>query len=527
MVDGADSSTAAGAVPSPVEPLDIDEEWLLSQPREELETLCEELGIPCEGTTEQIASSIVDALEERQDLLDDEDEGAGEGEDGEGEDGEDEEEEQQRGAMVPHDDGSEPDDDEVDDEARREKLERLRREREAGPRRPAGSIQNDELRASLSFEGRRDLAVELKARANALFASGTTDVALGAYLAAIWLLKPNDPPCPNSLASAIWLVRPDDPLRPTDVEGKPPPVGGEGALLLGEGRPPLGTRRREAAKCLIDAECAALRESLHLNVAAAAVKESDWELAQQACNHVLRRDPANPKGLYRRAQAHAGAGELKASSKALVELLGIDGQQGNRAARELLADVRRRSEERRTTQTQAHTREKIERSLKDAAAAEDASVEAERRSADLVEQRKAAAVRVREPPAVGARVSIYWPGDEKWEEGEVVEEIKPDASQADVPRLQHKVRYDDGFEHVHDLCSSHRHAFEYKLVKGAPSLAMRAATRAGKSASWALSKVGGPPSLASVTSVIFGLFALAPAVAVIVGMAYAEPKGGT
>ena len=61
------------------------------------------------------------------------------------------------------------------------------------------------------------------------------------------------------------------------------PFRHEGALLLGEGRPPLSTRRQAAVKALSGADCVALRESLHLNVAAAANREQDWDLAHAAC----------------------------------------------------------------------------------------------------------------------------------------------------------------------------------------------------------------------------------------------------
>ena len=76
---GAGPSTAGGADPSPDEgaprpppaaPLNrVDEEWLLSQPRAELETICDELGVASEGTTEQLAGRIIDALEERGEVL--------------------------------------------------------------------------------------------------------------------------------------------------------------------------------------------------------------------------------------------------------------------------------------------------------------------------------------------------------------------------------------------------------------------------------------------------------------------------
>ena len=74
-----------------------------------------------------------------------------------------------------------------------------------------------------------------QASANDEFKRGENERALGAYLAAIWMLKPDNPPSPNALASAIWAVRPDDPLRPPNLIEGSEVKGFEGVLLLGEG----------------------------------------------------------------------------------------------------------------------------------------------------------------------------------------------------------------------------------------------------------------------------------------------------
>ena len=100
-----------------------------------------------------------------------------------------------------------------------------------------------------------------------------------------------------------------------------------------------------------------------------------------------------------------------------------------------------RSLERRAAKERAVQRRRIEVRLKDEAEAEEAAEARVRREADLLEQRAAAAVRVREPPRVGSRVNVYWEGDLKWEEGEVVEEIPAAQCRESVPRLQHHVRY--------------------------------------------------------------------------------------
>ncbi len=102
--------------------------------------------------------------------------------------------------------------------------------------------------------------------------------------------------------------------------------------------------------------------------------------------------------------------------------------------------MQRRSEERRAAKERVAQRTRVEARLKDEAEAEDAAEARGRREVDLSLQCAEAAVRVREPPRVGARVSVYWEGDLKWEEGEVIEEITADMCKESVPRLQHRVR---------------------------------------------------------------------------------------
>ena len=83
-----------------------------------------------------------------------------------------------------------------------------------------------------------------------------------------------------------------------------------------------------------------LRLSLHLNVAAAALKQADHELAAGACQFVLRRSPEHPKALYRLAAAQRGGGDLKPALKTLAKLLALPGQGGNSEARQLVTAVR-------------------------------------------------------------------------------------------------------------------------------------------------------------------------------------------
>eukprot|EP00966_Prymnesium_polylepis_P000947 21517-Prymnesium_polylepis.1 len=83
----------------------------------------------------------------------------------------------------------------------------------------------------------------------------------------------------------------------------------------------------------------ALRRSLHLNVAAAGLKQSDWQLAAAAADFVLKRVPGEPKALYRLAQARKGGGEPREAARLLRLLLSLDGQAANREARALLGTV--------------------------------------------------------------------------------------------------------------------------------------------------------------------------------------------
>jgi len=104
--------------------------------------------------------------------------------------------------------------------------------------------------------------------------------------------------------------------------------------------------KKSAAHPLNGPEARKLRNSLHLNVAACALKKEDWYLARVAAEKVLAVDPESPKALYRLAQAHNGASELKEAVRALSTLLKVEGQRDNREARRLLADVQdRRSRE--------------------------------------------------------------------------------------------------------------------------------------------------------------------------------------
>lgn len=250
-----------------------------------------------------------------------------------------------------------------------------------------GSVRNEKLRRGLDWQARIAEAEQLKAEANAQFQEGANERALGGYIAAIWMLKPENPPSPKALSSAIWALRPSHPLRPARVvEGGEPLRGFEGVRNLGEGMPLAGPDEieqvdlsdglwgqsltdgggemsEESKKAIVEwirwtcyrrklrdmqveeakvlgSRCLVLRASLHLNVAASALRLKDFELADAACQFVLRREPGNPKALYRLAVSQRGMGHLKTALKTLVTLLSDPSQAGNADARQMAHSVR-------------------------------------------------------------------------------------------------------------------------------------------------------------------------------------------
>jgi hypothetical protein len=102
------------------------------------------------------------------------------------------------------------------------------------------------------------------------------------------------------------------------------------------------------ASILRGSEAKALRVALHLNVAACALKRTDWYLAREAAKVVLADEPGHPKALYRLAQAWDGAGDSSEAMRTLQRLLKLEGQHQNLEARRLLADVKQRRERERT-----------------------------------------------------------------------------------------------------------------------------------------------------------------------------------
>ena len=192
---------------------------------------------------------------------------------------------------------------------------------------------------------RLDAAERLKEEANAAFGRGEHQVALRSYLLGLWLLDLDDPPAPKALSEAsepsgVALI------RMLSYSTSPPTSSAERGVSSGD-EPKIGdnesvrstpandaeadaTSDTQAASAADDGEgaaapatsnasaeeagaLAALRQTLRLNVAAATLKIEEWGAAKFATELVLACDPTHPKGLYRLAQAHAGAGDLSAA----------------------------------------------------------------------------------------------------------------------------------------------------------------------------------------------------------------------
>ena len=178
----------------------------------------------------------------------------------------------------------------------------------------------DQARASCSdLAERLDGAETLKAQANKALGDGDAGLALRTYLAALWLLRLEDPPLPQAL-----------------VEPSPP----SGSTLLGT----LGLVAPEDRGSEDDPACA-LRVTLLLNVAAAALRLDEWMGARAASEFVLAHQPSNHKALYRLARAHEGAGELGAALRYAGKLIALDPT--NLSSSRLAAELRSRAQKER------------------------------------------------------------------------------------------------------------------------------------------------------------------------------------
>ena len=443
-------------------------------------------------------------------------------------------------------------------------LDKMEEEIAADPSAPGlrgiGCMRSERLRGSLGWEERLNEAERLKDAANEKFKAGQNDVALAAYLAAVWLLKPDNPLAPEALETALWQLRADHALCPSPLPPpQPAPRGFEGVRLLGEGIPlttallytrarkqhgaaetlrhpadlchpadlpadlckeapstvpsavsrtrPLDemaistnsveeegrtewlrwchTRKRlashdERTAVELGARIAELRVHLHLNVAASALRLTDCELADRACAFVLQRRAAHPKALLRQAAALKGLSDLKGAARVLETLLALPGQLTNLEARKLHAEICSARRE-RTAQKAAwiegqarsvcESRAKLEADAQARAAEEEARAHLESDNEVARVRELAATTQVHAPPPLGSRVEVWWEGDKKWSTGTVLSR----AGTAALPKF--RVLYEDGFEFEHDLTSSDKKAFPFRLLAPPPSAMMSASGR--------------------------------------------------
>ena len=433
-------------------------------------------------------------------------------------------------------------------------LDKMEEEIAADPSAPGlrgiGCMRSERLRGSLGWEERLNEAERLKDAANEKFKAGQNDVALAAYLAAVWLLKPDNPLAPEALETALWQLRADHALCPSPLPPpQPAPRGFEGVRLLGEGIPlttallytrarkqhgaaetlrhpadlckeapstvpsavsrtrPLDemaistnsveeegrtewlrwchTRKRlashdERTAVELGARIAELRVHLHLNVAASALRLTDCELADRACAFVLQRRAAHPKALLRQAAALKGLNDLKGAARVLETLLALPGQLTNLEARKLHAEICSARRE-RTAQKAAwiegqarsvcESRAKLEADAQARAAEEEARAHLESDNEVARVRELAATTQVHAPPPLGSRVEVWWEGDKKWSTGTVLSR----AGTAALPKF--RVLYEDGFEFEHDLTSSDKKAFPFRLLAPPPSAMMSASGR--------------------------------------------------
>ena len=228
-------------------------------------------------------------------------------------------------------------------------------------------------RNSLDAAGRLTQAEMWKAGSNRCFTDGKSHAALVGYLVGLWYLRSGSPQCPLLIAHAMTCAKEKEAevsleglrdvpaflqgLGTDDESSAAAPAPAPAAVEVSdasESAPDSATAAEAGtdgapAGSAGDAEgaarAAALRVSLHLNVAAAALKLLLWPIVKAACEAVLRVEPSNSKALFRLAKAHEGEGDLKAAVAALVTL--IKGDKANGDARRMLDAVKRRQADER------------------------------------------------------------------------------------------------------------------------------------------------------------------------------------
>ena len=224
-------------------------------------------------------------------------------------------------------------------------------------------LQLERGRNALDRDARVKQAEYWKTASNVLFSDGKSHAALIGYIVGIWYLRRWGPPCPMAVAHAVAAA------KDAEAEFSTNGITNEVAAWLGhkdagneedEEGAPLAAEAEAAVEKLASAskeqevvagsggkavDVAALRTSLHLNAAAAALKLSVWAAAKAACEVVLSTDPTNHKALFRLAKALEGEGEVKGAMNTIVSLIKL--QPNNKDARALLEVLKVRQAEER------------------------------------------------------------------------------------------------------------------------------------------------------------------------------------
>ena len=183
------------------------------------------------------------------------------------------------------------------------------------------------VRDGMDGTARLAKAVECKVEGNAHFKQKAWMPALSAYVAGIWFIRRGSPECPAVVANS----------------GRPSADLLEVPAALGAGEPSLNMKEAALEPRLI-AERDALRLSLHLNLAASALKLEQWLIARTACEYVLMiegKAAAPPKAAYRLAQALDGERDYARACEVLESLVARE-QEDNADAEKLLAAIRKK-----------------------------------------------------------------------------------------------------------------------------------------------------------------------------------------
>ena len=196
--------------------------------------------------------------------------------------------------------------------------------------------QADEARGGLSLltlDRRIEHSLLFKARGNDAFASGDNGKALKEYLGACWLLRRKTGQFPKSITPASPdLPRGVDAIAIVDFDLDDAANHDDWALV---------------------ARVTDLRRLAHLNIAAAAVKLKDWDLAEHVCTRVLGSDGVTAvqrnKARFRLAKARDGKSDLAGAFKQLNAVCAdADCGQGQyREARKLADFLRKRESKQR------------------------------------------------------------------------------------------------------------------------------------------------------------------------------------